>query len=145
MIDTTKGERIAYRSTQGDGIFAKDRWTELAVYFQRQPQLGGHRWCAEVKGCSAVPGDRTQTRSRSSHTLEGALEIISSGKPGAALKAQARDWRDANVPDDGKPIYTEAQRDAAIEAARYYVAVSSDAPACMAAIAEALGMRRAQA
>ena len=46
-MDDPNCERIAHRSTRGEGRFAKSRWAELSVYYMHQVAPGGRRWYAD--------------------------------------------------------------------------------------------------
>ncbi len=119
--DTTmQGKLIAYRSTKGEGRFAKDRWTELAVWYDPDA-VGGHCFRAVSSGCSSRPGEKTRTTALHAATLARALQHFDvDGKgmsaPARAVALQARDWlEDHNATPPGA-TYSEAQREAAVEA-----------------------------
>jgi hypothetical protein len=106
VIDTSKGKRIAFRSTQGAGVFAKDRWTEFAVYFVQEPKLGGHNFVAEIVGKSNKPGERERVTAKASHSLEEALEIFRTAgaptsRPAAHVMEEAQTWAAAHLVDAG--------------------------------------------
>lgn len=152
MDDTNKPERIAHRSTRGEGRFAKKRWTEISAYYLHNPPLGGHRFVVETKGCSSVPGEGDRTTRFAAATLALALARLDDGRglsgPARSVIEQAQAWADrASVPI-APPTYTDAQRDAAIKAildlppARAGDTERDCASLCVDAVAAVLGLVR---
>jgi hypothetical protein len=121
MNDVPKGERIAFRSTRGEGRFQKARWSELAVYFDpNAPQ--GHCYTAELKGCSSHEGEKEFRTGISSASLERALQHFNDSAPSRSVRDQALLWQEKQghpatiPPGDAFPpagTYSDAQREAA--------------------------------
>jgi hypothetical protein len=123
MTDPTKGERIAFRSTRGEGRFQKQRWSELAVYY-KAGGLGGQVFTAELRGCSAIEGELMRRTCLSSNSLERALQHFNDSAPARSVRDQAHVWLEnqgGKVPatvsaGDAFPpagTYSDAQREAA--------------------------------
>ena len=91
-FDTTKAVRIGHRTTKGEGVFAKHRWTELALYFLREPAQGGVRFVAEIAGHSDVPGEQTRTSRLGAQTLPLAFAHFDDSAPARSVIEQAEAW-----------------------------------------------------
>lgn len=99
MDDTTGAERIAYRSTRGEGRFRKQRWIELAVYYHPTPPLGGQRFIAETVGRSEVEGETDRRTTLGSASLDRALQHFENSAPARSVIDQAHVWLEKNPID----------------------------------------------
>lgn len=157
-MTTTTHELIAHRSTRGQGVFAKARWTELSVFFIPNPGPGERRFMAETKGCSDHKGERERIATLFSDSLDRALDHFRNDRgelstPGRMVADQAHVWAENNADrisaaGSGQPgVYSDAQREKAIDAL-VDLPMTSDSlrvayGAAVDAVAAALGMRKA--
>ena len=91
-MDDPNCERIAHRSTRGEGRFAKSRWAELSVYYMHQVAPGGRRWYAETTGKSSIDGETDRRNLFGADSLALALAHFDDTAPARAVKEQAQAW-----------------------------------------------------
>lgn len=91
-IETPDGIIIARRSTNGEGSFAKDRWSEFSVMLRPQSP----RWKVEVVGKSIREGETDRVSSFSADNLPEALGWLDNSAPARILRNEAMAWADAN-------------------------------------------------
>lgn len=90
-MDTAK--RIAFADTSHLG---RPRWSELAVYFlPEMPE--GKAWLAVSTGMSSRAGEVPLVDKLHTYSLDRALELFDDSQVGSIVKAQARDWAEAQV------------------------------------------------
>lgn len=91
MTDTR--ERIAFRSTRGEGRFAKRRWTEMAVYYDAaSAAVGGNAFIANITGKSDYSGETDRVNETAYHTLALALHHFDDSAPAQSIVDQANVW-----------------------------------------------------
>ena len=88
------GSSIAMASSRDRSGARAERWTELEVFFIPDPS--GRCFLAEVRGCSALPGERTTCRRSYVGTLTKALDRFGEGRLGERVRSLAMDWMEAH-------------------------------------------------
>jgi hypothetical protein len=94
MTDTR--ERIAFRSTRGEGRFAKRRWTEMAIHYD-PAAADGNRFIANITGKSDYEGETDRVNETAYHTLALALHHFDDSAPAQSIADQASVWAERMV------------------------------------------------
>ena len=82
-------ERIAFRSTRGEGRFAKRRWTEMSIHFDPGAQ---NAFVANIVGKSDYDGETDRPHETAYHTLALALQHFGDSAPAQSIADQAQVW-----------------------------------------------------
>jgi len=88
---TTPPERIAFRSTRGDGAFAKRRWTEMSVHYN-PAAADGNTFVANITGKSDHDGETDRVQEIACPTLWLALQHFDDSGPARSVIRQANVW-----------------------------------------------------
>lgn len=83
------------------------RWTEVAVFYDPTPEKPGKRWIAVINGCSSYPGETTREEVIQVGTLERALELFREDGLGRAVRLQAREWAETELPRQAPETLTK--------------------------------------
>lgn len=84
-------ERIAFRSTRGEGRFAKRRWSEFSVHYN-PAAADGNAFVANITGKSDHEGETDRVQEIACPTLALALQHFDNSAPARSVIEQAHVW-----------------------------------------------------